>query len=215
MKKYFLSSGIILIAAFSYAIIRYNIIKDMPWIELPFFISNKAISLSAVAFIALSYALGSLARFFPKIFVPTLTMRKFFGLFGFGLASFHSLMSTLIFTPVYYSKFFITTGKLSLVGELSMIFGILSFFVFACVAISSIPGIIKPTEQEKWFTVQRIGFLGLVTIFFHVFIMGIEGWLKPAGWPGGLLPISLVAAIIVTLTLLLKITALIFPKKIS
>jgi hypothetical protein len=27
----------------------------------------------------------------------------------------------------------------------------------------------------------------------HLFFMGYEGWLKPAGWHGGLPPISLVA----------------------
>lgn len=215
MKKYIISAGAIFLITFSYAIIRYNIIRGTPWIELPFFISNKAIALSAVAFIAISYALGSLARFWPKIFVPALGMRKFFGLAGFGLSAVHALISVLIFTPAYYSKFFLSSGKLNLVGSLSMLFGILSFFTFACVAISSIPGIIKPTEQEKWFAIQRLGYLGLMLIFFHVLAMGLEGWLSPNGWPGGLLPISLVAAILIILTLLAKIIAIMVPKPTS
>jgi len=210
MRKHFWLSIIIFLIVFAYAIIRYNVIKGTPLIELPLFISNKAISLSAVVFIALSYAFGSLARFWPKTFAPALNLRKFFGLLGFGLATLHGLISLLIFTPAYYPKFFLTSGKLNLVGELSMLFGILAFFVFALVAISSIPAVVKSMDRQRWLAVQRFGYFGLILVFFHVFVMGSEGWLKPAGWPGGLLPISLVAAIVIAFVLLLKITAMVF-----
>src|SRR3989338_5522076 len=173
MKKHFWLSIIILLVVFAYAVIRYNVIKGVPWVELPLYISNKAISLSAVMFIALSYALGSLARFWPKTFVPALSMRKFFGLLGFGLAALHGLISLLIFTPAYYPKFFLGSGKLNLVGELSMLFGILAFFVFASVAISSIPAVAKSMEPERWLAMQRVGYLGLILVFFHVFFMGL------------------------------------------
>ncbi len=215
MRKHLWLSIIIFLAVFAYSVIRYNVIKGTPWVELPLFISNKAISLSAVVFIALSYALGSLARFWPKTFVPALTLRKFFGLLGFGLAAIHGLVSLLIFTPAYYPKFFLASGKLNLVGELSMLFGILAFFVFALVAIFSIPAVVKSVEPARWLAIQRIGYLGLALVFFHVFVMGLEGWLKPAGWPGGLLPISLVAAIVIALALLVKIAAVVFPKETS
>lgn len=208
-----ITTATILIVIFAYAIIRYNILKGVAWEQLPLFISNKAISLSAVVFIALSYALGSLARFWPQTFVPALSLRKFLGLFGFGLAALHGLISLLIFTPAYYPKFFLDSGKLNLVGELSMLFGVLAFFVFTIVALISFPAIAKSMDTERWLRVQRIGYLGLVLVFLHVFTMGIEGWLKPAGWPGGLLPISLVAAIVIALALLLKITAIVFPKE--
>lgn len=215
MKKHIWLSIIIFLVVFAYAVIRYNVIKGTPWIELPLFISNKAISLSAVVFIALSYALGSLARFWPKTFVPMLGTRKFLGLLGFGLASIHGLISLLIFTPAYYPKFFLASGKLNLVGELSVLFGVLAFFVFASVAVSSIPAVAKSMEPGRWLAMQRVGYLGLILVFFHVFVMGLEGWLKPAGWPGGLLPISLVAAIVIAFALLIKIVAVVFPKKAS
>jgi len=199
-----------LVIVFTYAILRYNIYKGVSWSELPLFISNKAISLSAVVFISLSYLIGSLSRFWPKLFSPLMGSRKFFGLFGFGLAALHGLISLLIFSPSHYPKFFSATGQLNLVGELSMLFGVLGFFVFSAVALSSIPQVVSSMDQKRWMMVQRLGYLGLLLVFFHVFSMGIEGWLKPSGWPGGLLPISLVAAIIIAFTLLLKLTALIF-----
>lgn len=213
MKKSFFISLIIFLAIFAYAIIRNNVIKGTPWVELPLFISNKAISLSAVVFIALSYALGSCARFWPKMFVPALGLRKFFGLLGFSLAALHGLMSFLIFSPARYPKFFLASGKLNLVGELSMLFGVLAFFIFALVALASVSAIAQSMEHQRWLRVQRLGYFGLILVFFHVFTMGFESWLKPAGWPGGLLPISLVTAIVIAFALLLKIAALIFPKK--
>lgn len=210
MKKAIFTSLIIFLVVFAYAVIRYNVIKGVSWTLLPLYINNKALALAAVVFIAISYALGSLARFWPKTFVSALSLRKFFGLLGFGLAAVHSLVSLLIFTPAYYPKFFLSSGKLNLVGELSMLFGVLAFFVFAIVALASVSAIAKSMEPERWLAVQRLGYLGLILVFFHVFIMGFEGWLKPAGWPGGLLPISLVAAIVIALVLLLKITAIVF-----
>jgi len=213
MKKQFFISLVIFLAVSAYAVIRYNVIKGTPWTELPLFISNKAISLSAIIFIVLSYALGSMARFWPGIFVPALNFRKFFGLLGFGLAAIHGLISLLIFTPAYYPKFFSSAGKLNLIGELSMLFGVLAFFVFSLVAISSISAVANSMGQEHWLKIQRFGYLGLFLVFFHVFVMGFEGWMNPAGWPGGLLPISLVAAIVIALGLLLRVSSLILPKK--
>lgn len=93
-----------------------------------------------------------------------------------------------------------------------MLFGVLAFFVFAAVAFTSIPQVEKGMYPEDWLKVQRLGYLGLILIFFHVFTMGIEGWLKPSGWPGGLLPISLIAASVIALTLLLRATSIIFSK---
>lgn len=213
MKRAISAASIILLVVFAYAVIRYNVIKGTPWADLPLYVSNKAISLSAVIFIVLSYALGHLARFWPQTFVPALVFRKFFGLFGFGLAAVHGLISLLIFSPAYYPKFFLETGNLNLIGELSMLFGVLAFFVFVIVAIFSIPSISILVTQENWLRIQRVGYLGLLLVFFHVFVMGFQGWLKPEGWPGGLLPISMIAAIAVALALLLKLAAIVIPRK--
>lgn len=203
----------ILIIVFSYAIIRYNIIKGVAWEELPLFISNKAISLSAIVFICMSYAFGSLARIWPHLFIPWLTLRKHFGLLGFGLAALHALLSLLLFTPAYYPKFFFESGKLTLIGELSMLFGVLAFFIFSFVAIVSVPAIAKDLDPRRWLAIQKLGYFGCVLVLLHVTIMGLEGWMKPADWPGGLLPISLVASIVIALVLVLKITTTFFSPK--
>lgn len=203
----------ILIAVLSYAIIRYNIIKGESWSHLPLFISNKAIALTAVVLIAISFLLGPLARFWPRTFVSLLYLRKYFGLFGFGLAAVHTLISLLLFTQGYYPKFFGTQGKLNLVGELSMLFGVVAFFIFLIVAVTSFPRVKAGIAPKRWKIIQRLGYLAFVFVMLHVAIMGVAGWLKPEGWPGGLLPISLIAFIVILVTLLARIVVLALPIK--
>ena len=201
-------SFFVLVITFAYAIIRYNILKDVSWTDLPLFISNKAISLSAVIFIAISFLLGPLAHFWPRTFVSLLETRKYFGLLGFGLAAVHSLFSLLLFRQVYYPKFFDASGRFNLTGELSMLFGVLAFFIFLIVAIVSIPSIEKEMQPRQWQTIQRLGYLAFAFVMLHLIIMGVEGWLKPESWPGGLLPISLIAFIVIVLTLFIRILVL-------
>ncbi len=212
-RKVIVTSAVLLAVAFAYAIVRYNIIKGVPWQELPLLISNKAIALAAVVFIALSYDFGPLARFWPRAFVPLLWERKYFGLLGFGLAAVHSLISLLLFSQPYYPKFFTEAGKLNLTGELSMLFGVLAFSIFAMIAVTSIPAVEKSIDARRWQALQRLGYFAFFLVLLHVLVMGIEGWLKPAGWPGGLLPISMVAFIVIASTLLIRAAALLFPKK--
>jgi DMSO/TMAO reductase YedYZ heme-binding membrane subunit len=208
-----LFSLILFLVVFAYAVIRYNVIKGVPWAQLPLFISNKGIALASVVFIALSFILGPLTKFWPQTFARFQPLRKYFGLLGFGLGAIHAVMSLLIFSPAYYPKFFTQTGNLNLIGELSMLFGVLGFFIFLIVALTSIGAIQKTMRYETWLTVQRTGYLAFFFILLHVFVMGFEGWQKPETWPGGLLPISLVAFIIIAVTLLIRVIAIITPSK--
>lgn len=198
--------------AVGYAVLRYHVIKGVPWSNFPLFILNKGLSLSAVFLIAASYILGHLSRYFPKTFTPWLSMRKYLGLLGFGLAAVHALMSMLLLSFAYYPKFFEESGKLNLIGELSLLFGVVSFFIFSIVAITSTPSVEKEMDKNKWLKVQSMGYLAFASVGLHVLIMGFAGWLTPKTWPGGLLPVSLVAFIVITITILLKIIALVFPK---
>ena len=134
--------------ALIYAVFRYNIVRGVPWEQLPLYITNKGIALSAVLLIALSYVIGPLTRFSPKTFSPWLTTRKYFGLLGFGLAAIHGIISLLIFDPSYYPRFFGENGKLDFNGELSMLFGVISIIIFSVVSISSLNTIEKTIEKK-------------------------------------------------------------------
>src|SRR3989338_2139975 len=201
--------------ALIYAVFRYNIVRGVPWEQLPLYITNKGIALSAVLLIALSYVIGPLTRFSPKTFSPWLTTRKYFGLLGFGLAAIHGIISLLIFDPSYYPRFFGENGKLDFNGELSMLFGVISIIIFSVVSISSLNTIEKTIEKKEWLKIQRMGYLAFILVMLHVVFMGYRGWLQPQDWPGGLLPIILISFIFIVLTLLLRTIVIVFPNNSS
>ena len=190
---------------FTYAIFRYHIFGGVDWGHFPLYIANKAISLAAVVFIAMSYMIGKLFKVYDSDPDKRLILIKFCGLMGFSLAAIHALMALLLFTPEYYPKMYAVGGKLNLTGELSMAFGVLSFWCLSVSAITSLPFMYEAVGADRWKRGQRMGYLCLALAGAHVLVMGFAGWLKPAGWHGHLPPISLVAFIVVLIALLVKI----------
>jgi len=212
MKK---TSTIVLIIfglSLSYAIIRYNIVRNIPYDNLPLFITNKAVALSATILIGLSFLLGPLARFFKSIFVANLYLRKHLGVIGFGLAALHAVISLILLNPSYYPRFFSDGGKLTLAGESSMLFGILSFLIFAVISITSIPPVEKQMHPDQWKLVQRFGYLAYFFVLMHVGIMGYGGWFRVESWQYGLASISLIASLFIVFVLIMRILVISFKK---
>src|SRR3989338_4741936 len=212
MKPTYLTALLMLGVSVLYAFVRYNIFKGVPLANFPLYVMNKSVALAAVGLIALSFLMRAMSLAWPKVFGPKLYLRKWFGLFGFGFAAIHAMMSLLLFNASNYPKFFVK-GQLSLVGELSMLFGILAFFVFSIVALTSLPAIAKAMKPQDWQNVQRTGYIAFFLVLLHVFVMGFEGWLTPDKWPGGLLPISLIAFIIIVFVLLVRLGLMLFAGK--
>lgn len=206
-----MTSLALLLVAFAYAIVRYHVFRGTPWADFPLFINNKAISLASVFFLALSYMTGPLMRFVPSRAEPFLSLRKFFGLMGFGLGALHACISLLLFSPAHYPRFFAEDGALNFIGQLSMLFGVLAFAVFFVVALSSVPSIAASLSRAQWQAVQRAGYGGVLLVLLHVVTMGYRGWGDPSRWPGFLLPISLVAAIVLAVCLLLRVIVVLSP----
>ncbi len=189
----------------TYAVVRYHVVKGVEWSHFPLYIANKAISLAAVFFIATSYLIGKTLKVHADDPARRLILIKFCGLMGFSLATIHGLMAMLLFSPHYYPKLFLEAGKLSLTGELSMAFGVLSLWCLAITAITSLPFMYDAIGADRWHRGQRMGYLSLLLAAGHTLVMGAAGWLAPAGWPGGLPPISMVAFIAALIPLLTKL----------
>ena len=211
-KAAFLIFLIIFILTFSYAILRYNVFKGVGVEHIPLYILNKALSLTSVFLIGLSFIIGPLCRF-SKRFVSKLYLRKYLGLLGFGMAAIHGIISLLLFNPAYYPKFFLETGKLTLEGELSMLFGVLAIFIFAAVSVTSVPSVEKGLHPKQWLFVQRLGYLAFVFVLFHIIAMGYKGWFDSSGWPGGLYPITLIALVVILIVILLRVIVALFPRR--
>jgi len=207
-----LISIVIFFVIFAYTVIRYNVIQGVIWDHLPLYVTNKAIALGSVVFISISYLLGSLNHLFSGSFSDKLSIRKHFGLLGFTLAWIHSLISLIILRPDYYRSFFLGDA-LNLTGELTLLFGVLAMIIFSIVAITSLPSVFESMNYHRWKSVQRKGYLAFLLVMLHVFTMGMSGWLKSEDWPGGLLPISLIAFIIIFNVLLVKMLSIFTPNQ--
>lgn len=186
---------IILITCFfsiGYAILRYHIVGPVPWKDLPLFIFNKGIALSAFVLLLFTFSFGPLNNLGIRVPGRFLLARKALGMTGFLLAFIHALISFLLFKPAIYGKFFDQDATLTLAGGLSMLGGVLSF-VILWVYNLSFQTLLRDDKRFISFITSRYFILSAMLFsLLHLFFMGYRGWITPAHWHGGLPPISLV-----------------------
>jgi hypothetical protein len=182
-----------LLLAIGYAVVRYHVAGPVPWKDFPFFILNKGLSLAAFVLLALNFGLGPLSNLGVPVPSSWLAARKALGMTAFLLVLIHALMSFLLFTPAVYAQFFVDNGTLTLLGGLSMLFGVLGFVVLWAYNLSFQTFLREDRAFIAFITSRRFLLVALTFGGAHLFFMGYEGWLNPAGWHGNLPPISLVA----------------------
>lgn len=180
MKKYFLSA---FIPSFIYAVVRYNIFKEVPWEHLPLWITNKALAMTATILIGYAFC------------APKSKPCKEIGILGFYIAIIHSIISFIILNPSYFAKFFADDGKLNFSGELSILAGVLSLSLLLFAAYSSYPAFSNESEINLKL-IHKLVFWALGLNLIHLLAMGLKGWIKIADWPGYLPPITLLSFII-------------------
>lgn len=180
MKKYFF---IAFIPSLAYAVVRYNIFKEVPWGNLPLWVSNKAFAMTATILVAYSFCADKSKP------------RKEIGILGFYIAIIHAIISLIILNPSYFAKFFSADGKLNFTGELSMLAGILSFSLLLIAVYKSYPAVTEEAEVDLN-SIRQLVLWGILLNLVHLSVMGLPVWLKVADWPGMLPPITLVSGII-------------------
>lgn len=178
----------------SYTALRYVFFAGVPPSDWPLFLLNKVLSLAGLVLLALSYLIGKVPWPGNPDVQQRLSLVKFCGVTGFALIVTHAFASLLLVSPAYYPAFF-AGAKLSIIGSLSLLLGILSLWCFVLPAIATIPFMYESLGAELWLRRQRMGYLGLALSALHVGVMGFEGWGKPGTWPGHLPPISLLSCI--------------------
>jgi len=182
-----------LIFGLAYAIVRYHIAGPVPWKDFPFFILNKGISLSAFILLTCNFGFGPLNNLGAKVPEGWLNARKAMGMTGFLLVLIHTLMSFMLFSPSIYGKFFEADGTLTLLAGLSMLGGVLAFVVLWGYNMSFQTFLREDKAFIQFITSRKFMLFALLLGAVHLFFMGYEGWLNPAGWHGGIPPVSLVA----------------------
>jgi DMSO/TMAO reductase YedYZ heme-binding membrane subunit len=71
-------------------------------------------------------------------------------------------------------------------------------------AITTLPMMPKALGGQRWKRNQRLGYVALILVVVHLVVLGLEGWLAPSDWNGGLPPISLLAVLAALTPLLVK-----------
>lgn len=177
----------------AYAIVRYHLVGSVPWKDLPFFILNKGISLSALLLVALNFGLGPMHNLGLRVPASWLSARKQLGMTGFLLALVHVLISMTLLAPDTYAKFFEPDGTLTLLAGWSLLGGVLGFVTLWGYNLSFQTKLSDDRAFIEFITSRRFLLVAMLFTGVHLFFMGYQGWLDPGGWQGGLPPISLVA----------------------
>jgi hypothetical protein len=178
--------------AIGYAVLRYHIVGDVPWKDLPFFILNQGLGLGAFLLITLNFALGPARDLGLPISQAWLNASKALGMSGFLFALVHVLMSFMLFSPAVFGKFFAADGTLTGVAGVSMLAGVLGFVVLWGYNLSFQTQLREDKAFINFITSRRFLIWALLLGGIHLLFMGYSGWLNPAAWQGGLPPISLV-----------------------
>jgi len=176
-----------------YAVLRYNIVGPVEWKDFPFFILNKGLCLAAFILLTMNFALGPLNNLVAAVPQRWLNARKAMGMTGFLLVMLHALMSFLLFSQARYGKFFEIDGTLTLMAGLSMLGGVTAFVVLWAYNMTFQTFLREDKAFIQFITSRRFMLFALLLGAAHLLFMGYAGWMKPAGWHGGLPPISLVA----------------------
>lgn len=193
MKKANNSNIIILftiISSIIYAIVRYNVFHEVAWSDLPLYVMNKAISLSAVILFAISRIIKSSSE---------QNVKKILKDFAVIFAIVHVVISLTILSPNYFGKFY-SGSQFTLLGSLTLLFGILSFLLMFLFSGKFFLRKVLSNNANM----SKVVFFFILLTAAHVFVMGYQGWLVPSNWPGGLPPISLLSFLALLVPLAIK-----------
>ena len=125
---------------------------------------------------------GTKYKRFPKCLDTFLKNRKQYGLWAFLFASVHMILTIYVTNPGYLSYWFIKQNefsKLTLMGDLSLITGTISYLLFVLIALSSINSIAKSLNWKEWNFVQtKIGLICLLSGMIHTGVMYLNIFLQ-------------------------------------
>lgn len=178
------------LAVLAYAILRYHIVKNVPWEHLPLYTTNKV------------FAVVGLAGLVGSRLAADRKRRQRYGFAGLWGTTVHVLMSLLLIGLNYFQKFYLETGKLTWQAELSMAAGVLGLGFLLWLLIATL----EAESQQQTSLVPGIARWALLATALHLVFMGGAGWLNRDDWTAakGLPAITLLAFGLSLLGLALK-----------
>jgi hypothetical protein len=192
----------LLLPALMYTFLRYAMFGGVPVPQWPIYLVNKAVSLTAVSLLSMSYLVRSVAWLRHHAAIRTRSVAKYCGLAGFALTGVHLTLSCLILTPDYFPDLF-EAGKLTFDAELSLLGGVLAFWSLTLPAFATILRS-RPLRPSRWRLYQRMGYVAFILVIVHLVAMGWTKWFDPGSWPGFLPPITLLGAVAALMPVLVR-----------
>ncbi len=161
----------------AYAFIRYNLAKQVPLVQFPVYVLNKALAYLALANFGLLLIPDRLFLMFLGI--TKKEGKDFFLNFAFFSLFMHIILSLIVLNNSYFPKLITIDNQLTLSGSWSMLLASIAFVLFLLISF-------RKVETDFYF-------IFLVSILAHLFFLGGSSWIKVSEWPWYLPPISLLA----------------------
>jgi len=172
--------AIVFIVIAGYAIIRYNLAKELPFSQLPIYVLNKAFAYFAL----FSFGMLIIPKkiFFYILENKTQDKIQFFVSLGVFSVTIHLVMSLIILNNNYFPQLISDNNQLTTNGAWSL------FFSTIAIAIVVLTNRVSKNNNT-------LIFIFLISIIFHLIFLGYGSWLNVYDWPWYLPPISLLAFI--------------------
>ena len=154
------------LAVLAYAVLRYHLVKSVPWEHFPLYTTNKVFAVVGLAGLVGSRLAAGRER------------RQRYGFAGLWCTTVHVLMSLLLMTPNYFGKFYSKSGQFIWQAELSMAAGVLGegFLLWLLIAT------LKTETQKQTSLVPCLARWTLLATAMHLVFMGGAGWLNRDDW---------------------------------
>ncbi len=167
------------LAVLAYAVLRYHLVKSVPWEHFPLYTTNKVFAVVGLAGLVSSRLAAGRER------------RQRYGFAGLWCTTVHVLMSLLLMTPNYFGKFYSKSGQFTWQTELSMAGGVLGVGFLLWLLIATL----KTETQKQTSLVPCLARWTLLATALHLVFMGGAGWLNRDDWTAakGLPAITLLA----------------------
>lgn len=124
-------------------------------------IFNKSLAVTGFLLIALSLAMGPLARYFPKL-APKVRLRKEIGISGFLFAALHAFVTKFFLYEDIFTKTWrdghsqgMNSAKVALV-------------IFTIAFVTSYKPLATWLGYKKWVYIQRLSYIGLLLSVVHI-----------------------------------------------
>ena len=210
-KNYFLLF-ITLLLMFVYAFTRYIWLGSTSIQQLPLYLLNKVFAISGVVIIGATIFISQIKKRNKTYNKIAKKQNTLLGLSGLTLIILHFLISVILFGKEYFSSFY-QNNKLSISGELSLLFANIALILLIIAGIFSFIKVfskVKFTIKNSYLQLIKIA---LVFTSFHLLFMGITSWFDFSSWNGGLPPMTLLAFSFILIVLVFRLIKGISNKK--